>query len=169
MIETPPTATPLVNDVKGMADMNTVLRMATVPENQRIAELRRLGASEPLVRLSSGEVIHEMFRYGCLGPPYYVYHGASTPAGPPLIPLWDRNDTVVGVWERLDGPEFIEFSIESDDGYTPLARTEQGFWTTQFDFFYESDAPLGELGAAAEAVGFRFVDQYLARIIHDVL
>lgn len=136
--------------------------MAVVPEDQRITELRRLGASEPLVRLSSGEAVHEMFRYGCLGPPYYVYHMAPTPTGPPLVPLWDCNDTVVGVWEQPDGPEFIEFSIEDDDEYTPLARTEQGFWATQFDFFYECDVPLEELREAAAAVGYRFLDQHLA-------
>ena len=138
--------------------------MAAVPEDQRINELRRLGASEPLIRLSSGEVVHELFRYSCLGPPHYVYHGAGTPFGPPLIPLWDCNDTVVGVWECADGPEFIEFSIEAEDedAYTALARTEQGFWATQFDFYYESDIPDEELRKAAAAVGFRFLDRLVA-------
>jgi hypothetical protein len=136
--------------------------MTAVPENQRIAELRRLGMSEPLIRLSSGEGLHDRFRYSCLGPPYYVYHGAGTPDGPLLVPIWDCNDTVVGVWERADGPEFIEFSIEADDEYWPLARTEQGFWATQFDFFYEADTPLGELREAAAVVGFRFLDWHLS-------
>src|SRR5262245_35780352 len=101
--------------------------MPVVPEAQRIAELRRLGASEPLVRLSSGEVVHELFRQSCLGPPYYVYHGAGAPDGPPLVPLWDYGDAVVGVWRRPRAPEFIEFSIEAVGAYTTLARTEQGF------------------------------------------
>jgi hypothetical protein len=137
--------------------------MVAVAEDQRIAELRRLGASEALVRLSSGEAVHQMFR-SCLGPPYYVYHMAGTPAGPPLVPLWDCNDTVFGVWERPDGPEFIEFSIEAEDEheYTSLARTEQGFWATQFDVFYECDVPLDELREAAAAVGFRYLDRHLA-------
>src|SRR5437660_2567633 len=119
--------------------------MAAVAEDQRIAELRRLGASEPLVRLSSGDCVHPMFRNSCLGPPYYVYHGAGTPDGPPLVALWDCNDTVVGVWERPDGPEFIDFSIEADDEYRSLARSEQGFWATQFDFYYECEVPDQEL------------------------
>jgi hypothetical protein len=136
--------------------------MAAVPEDQRIAALRRLGTSEALIRLSCGEAIHELFRHSCLGPPYYVYHMAGTPAGPPPVPLWDRSDTVVGVWGRPDGPEFIEFSIEDDGEYTSLARTEQGFWATQFDFFYECEVPLEELREAAAAVGFRFLDRHLA-------
>ncbi len=133
--------------------------MAPAPEERRIAELRRLGVSEPLVRLSSGEVVHALFRNCCLGPPYYAYHGAGVPDGPPLVPLWDCNDSVVGVWERADGPEFIEFDIEADDQYWPLARTEQGFWAAQFNFFYECEAPLEELRTAAAVVGFRFLDR----------
>jgi hypothetical protein len=117
--------------------------------------------SEPLIRLASGDCVHELFRHYCLGPPYYVYNMAGTPDGPPLTALWDYNDTVVGVWERPDGPEFIEFSIEADDEYTPLARTEQGFWITQFDFLYECETPLEELREAAAAVGFQFLDPHL--------
>jgi hypothetical protein len=135
--------------------------MAVVAEDLRLAELRHLGASEPLVRLASGDCVHEMFRDACLGPPYYVYHSAGTPDGPPLVPLWDYSDTVVGVWKREDGPEFIDFDIENHDEYSSLARTEQGFWLTQFDFFYEADVPLEELREAAAAVGFRFLDHYL--------
>ena len=136
--------------------------MAAVSEDRRIAELRRLGASEPLVRLASGDCVHRMFRDSCLGPPFFVYHGAGTPDGPPLMALWDCNDTVVGVWERPDGPEFIEFNIEADDEYWPLARTEQGFWATQFDFYYECEIPDEELREAAAAVGFRFLDRLVA-------
>ena len=98
--------------------------MAAVPEDQRINELRRLGASEPLIRLSSGEVVHELFRYSCLGPPHYVYHGAGTPFGPPLIPLWDCNDTVVGVWEWWAPVEPFEAGAEGWDRPTGLAVTE---------------------------------------------
>jgi hypothetical protein len=87
---------------------------------------------------------------------------AGTPVGPPLVPLWDCNDSVLGVWERPDGPEFIEFSIEADEEYTTLARTEQGFWATQFDFFYECEIPDDELREAAAAVWFRFLDQLMA-------
>ena len=134
--------------------------MSVIPENQRIAELRRLGASEALVRLSSGELLHEVFRGSCLGPPYFVYHEASVPDGPPLVPLWDHDNHVVGVWQRTAGLEFIEYSIEAAHKYTPLARTEQGFWATQFDFLYECDIPLEKLREAAAAVGYRFVDRH---------
>jgi hypothetical protein len=132
-----------------------------VPDGQRIAELRRLGMSESLVRLASGECIHEIFRYTALGPPHYVYHLARTPDGP-LIGLLDCNDTVIGLWEQPDGPEFIKFSVEAVNEFTKLARTEQGFWADQFDFFYECDVLIKELQEAAAVVGFRFLDRYLA-------
>jgi len=135
--------------------------MPVVPEDERIAGLRRLGVSAPLVRLASGELLHPAFRNACLGPPYYTYHGADTPVGPTLIPLWDHCDTVVAVWERADSLEFIEYSIETAHEYDPLARTEQGFWATRFDFLYECDVPLEALREAASAVGLRFIDRYL--------
>lgn len=135
--------------------------MAAVPENQRVAELQRLGVSDALVRLSRGEAIHEAFRHNCLGPPYYVYHSAGTPEGPPLVALWDRQDTVIGLWRRPDGLEFVEFSIEVDDEFTSLARTEQGFWATQIDLLYECEKPLEELEEAAAAVGFRFLERHM--------
>lgn len=136
--------------------------MAVIAENQRIAALQQLGVSEPLIRLASGECVHQTFRYSCLGPPYYAYHGAGVPDGPPFIPLWDHDDTVVGVWERADGPEFVAFSIEADGVVCPLARTEHGFWATQFDFLYESEVPDEELQEAAAAVGFRFLGRLVA-------
>ncbi len=136
--------------------------MAVVPEGKRIAELERFGASEPLVRLSSGEAVHKMFSNGSLRRPYYVYNLAGAPDGPPLIPLWERYETVFGAWERDDGPEFIEFSIETPDEFESLARTEQGFWATQFDYFYECDEAIEDLREAAAAVGFRFFDRYLS-------
>jgi hypothetical protein len=136
--------------------------MAVVAEDQRIAALRRLGMSEPQIRLASGDCVHPTLRNSCLGPPYYVYHGAGTPDGPPLVPLWDHGDTLAGVWERADGPEFIEFSIEADDEVWPQARTEQGFWATRFDSLYEAQVPEEELRQAAGAVGFRFLDRLVA-------
>lgn len=135
--------------------------MPVIAEENRVTELRRFGVSEALVRLASGDCVHEVFRINCLGPSYYPYHGGGTPAGPPLVPLWDDCDAVVGVWERQEGLEFIEFSIEAGGEYTSLARTEQGFWVSQFNFFYECDVALAELREAAAVVGFRFLDLFL--------
>jgi hypothetical protein len=42
--------------------------MAVIAQDQRMAVLRRLGASAPLMRLAAGECLHEAFRDGCLGP-----------------------------------------------------------------------------------------------------
>lgn len=136
--------------------------MPVVPEHLRVPELRRLQLSEPLIRLASGDCIHEMFRDACLGPPYRVYHGARTPDGPPLVPLWEYCDSVFGVWERGDGIEFIDYDVEAPNWPRSLAGTEQGFWVTRFDFHYECEVPLGELREAAAVVGFRFLDRHIA-------
>jgi hypothetical protein len=136
--------------------------MAAVSEVQRIDELRRLGLSESLIKLSSGELLHEVFRFTCIGPPYYAYHGAWIPNGPPLVPLWDHNDWVLAVWKQPDGLEFLRYCIEDSTDFRRVARTEQGFWLTQFDFLYECEITTRELGEAAAAVGYRFLDHYIA-------
>ena len=137
--------------------------MPAVSEAERVAALQRWGISDPLVRLSCGEVLHDQFRICCLGPPWYVYHGSvPTPDGPPLAALWEWSEEVTGVWQRGDGLEFIRYGFGRPEEFAVLARTEQGFWATQFDFFYECEAPLDDLRAAAAVVGFRFVDRHLS-------
>jgi hypothetical protein len=78
--------------------------MAVIAQAQRMAELQRLGLSAPLVRLATGECVHEAFRASCLGPAFYVYHGADAPAGPPLIPLWDSGES--SSWTQPPGNGF---------------------------------------------------------------
>ena len=137
--------------------------MPVVAEDERVAALRRLGVSDPLIRLSCGEVLHDQFSISCVSPPWYVYHGSvPTPDGPPLAVLWEWSEEVSGVWRQDGRLEFIRYGFGWPDKFEVLARTEQGFWATQFDFLYESDAPLDELRAAAAAVGFRFVERHLA-------
>jgi hypothetical protein len=139
------------------------MQMPVVPEHERIATLRAWGISEPLIRLSCGEVVHEQFRVSCLGPPWHIYHGSvASPNGPPLAALWELSDQVFGVWRRGGGLEFIRYGFEGPNDFEILANTEQGFWAAQFDFLYECDAPLDELRTAAVVVGFRFVERHLS-------
>jgi hypothetical protein len=137
--------------------------MPVVPAGQRIDSLRRLGLSEALIRQSSGDHVHPLFGFRCPGPPFYSYHGAGSPKGPALAPLWDCGDSVTGVWVRGVRLEFIEFSIEAHEKHTVLARTEQGLWATVFVNLYEDRHDLAPeaLRDAARAVGFRFLDRLL--------
>jgi len=80
-----------------------------------------------------------------------------------MTPVWDRDDLVVGVRETPEGLEFVVYGIEAPQNFSVLARTEQGFWVVQFDSLYEADEAIEDLQRASEAVGFRFLDRYLAR------
>ena len=137
--------------------------MPVVPEGQRTDNLRRLALSEALIRQSCGDHVHPLFQFRCPGPPFYSYHGAGSPGGPPLVPLWDCGDSVTGVWVRDGRLEFIEFSIEGHEEYTVLAHTEQGLWATVFVNLYEDRDQLAPeaFRDAAGAVGFRFLDRVL--------
>jgi len=144
------------------ASAEGTISMPVVPEESRLAELRRLGVSEPLLRLSEGAVLHDAFRFWCDAPPLYSYSGAAPPDGPPFVPLWNHIDNVVGVWEREDGLEFLEYFIEQPGRYRSLARTEQGFLARLFVEFCEDDVPLEALREPARLVGFRYLDTAVA-------
>jgi len=137
--------------------------MPIVANHLRPAQLERLGLSTGLQALSSGECIDEVFRFQCVGPPLHAYSSAGVPDGPVMTPVWDRDDLVVGVRETPEGLEFVVYGIEAPQNFSVLARTEQGFWVVQFDSLYEADEAIEDLQRASEAVGFRFLDRYLAR------
>lgn len=139
----------------------TVAKMADRSEAERIAALRRLGVSEPLVQLSSGTCLHEAFRGICVGPPTRAYPRPGASDGPVWIALWDQDAMVYAVLEDEDGLEFNRYSIERPRDIDVIARSEQGFWMHRFDFLYERDLPDDTLRQAAQAVGFRYLDRFL--------
>ena len=137
--------------------------MPVVAQEERLDALRRFGLSGALIRLSAGERLHALFELRCQGPPFYCYHGASCPEGPPLAPLWDWCDSVTGVWMRDGRLEFIRFSLEAVAEYEVLANTEQGLWAGIFVELYEArdDLSAEDFREAARAAGFRFLDRLI--------
>jgi len=129
--------------------------MNVVAESERLARLRALPLSPALQAMAEGRLPHPQLWRCHSGTPFYVYRGAQAPAGPPLIPLWDGSDWVLGVRERSDGLEFVRFDIEAPDLAECLARTEAGLWARLFDALYEDDLALEELDAIARAVDYR--------------
>lgn len=138
--------------------------MVVVPEHERVATLRRLGISEPVVRLSCGEKIHDLFGISCDGPPWEVYHNAEVPDGPPLVPLWEFAEGVTGLWEKAGRLEFIEFDVEAPDEFWVLARSEQGFLASLLLWHYQNrdDLEWADFKEPAEAIGFRYLPELVA-------
>lgn len=138
--------------------------MAVVPEDQRVATLRRLGISEPVIGLSCGENIHDLFSISCEGPPWYVYHSAEVPGGPPFVPLWEFAEGVTGVWVRDGRLEFIEFDVEAPEEFWVLARSEQGFLASLLLWHYQNrdDLEWADFKQPAEAIGFRYLAELVA-------
>ena len=138
--------------------------MPVVPEAERIATLRRWGISEPVIRLSCGERLHDLFRISCHGPPYYVYHEAEVPDGPPFAPFWEFAEGVTGVWRQGGGLEFIAFDVEGPEEYWVLAHTEQGFLAGLFFVFHQNrdDLQWADFEEPARVVGFRYLSELVA-------
>jgi hypothetical protein len=135
--------------------------MLVFPQEGRLDELRRLGISEPVVRLAAGELIHWCL---CMlfGPPREVYGWAVVPApdGPVVVPLLESGKHVYGVREVRGDLEFIEYHTLAPKKAQVVARTEQGFLAWMFLIFPASDDE-GSLLAAAEVIGFRHYAEWL--------
>ena len=138
--------------------------MPVVEVSLRLDGLSQLRLSDSLIRQSAGEQLHPLLWYRCLGPPYFVYHGAGVPDGPLLYPLWDCCDDVTAVWQRGGQQQFIEFGVESPAEFKVLAASEQGLWASVFIDLYEDNDTLqrDDFIEPARLVGFRFLDELLA-------
>jgi hypothetical protein len=142
------------------------------PQAGRLDELRRLGLSDPLVRLAGGELVHPAFDPRFVGPPMYVYgrdeDAVSVPDGPSLVPLWSFADGVQGVWEVGDALQFIDYDIEAPDEFEIIARTEQGFLAWMFitlhEHLWDDRDDFEALAEAAEVVGYRHYGDWLAAL-----
>jgi hypothetical protein len=135
--------------------------MAVIPESQRVTALRQLGISEPIIRLSCGEHIHNLFSISCEGPPWYVYHNAEVAKGPLFIPLWEFAESVTGRWACDGRLVFIEFDVEAPDNYWVMARSEQGFIASLLLWQYQNrdDLEWADLIGPSEAIGFRHLTE----------
>lgn len=149
--------------------------MSTEPD-ARIEFLRRLGLSEPTLRLAAGQDLHPgLCECGRLPievgrPPfrlharriYYFCHeqlpGSCEPVLPPqvtwFVPMWCFRGGTTGVWENEGRFEFVDYSVDCpDDGFELISRTEQGLMA------YILVGVLEEwLEEVAEELGFRFLD-----------
>jgi hypothetical protein len=122
--------------------------MPSYNTEKRRSELRRLGLSEPIVRLAMFDPPDHSFRMRCgdVGPPCPEWHDQQPP-GPPVSYLWQFQDTVTGVriksrWRNLiRSPlaflkrrlEFIKFKPEAlAAGCWIIAYHEQGLLANLF-------------------------------------
>lgn len=138
--------------------------MPLVPEAERTETLRKWGISQPLIRLSSGELLHEVFRFVCLGPPWAVYRGdRGPPLDEPMAPFWEDASAVEGARHGDPGLEFVRISREATgpEDVEVLATTEQGFWVHKFNLLYEGDEAIEDLREAAAGVGFVAFERFL--------
>jgi hypothetical protein len=143
--------------------------MPLVPKAQRLEALRRLGLSKPVLRQSSGKVLHPFFE-DTFTRPYEIYHGAVVPVGPALAPIYSDNGQETGAWVRNGRLEFISFHIEDapPGTYRVVAHTEQGMLADFFlhglcmeeqDLSDEARASRAEMAAAAQMIGFLYFDE----------
>lgn len=125
--------------------------------NDRLERLRAMGISESVLQLAGGPHPSDLFFFRCQEP-----RGEAPPG---LVPLWECGDWITAA---RPGPEFVGYSLEDPQSLWPFATSEQGLLADLFSDLVEDEdwddeeESLREIREAAEAVGFRHLEDLLS-------
>lgn len=129
--------------------------------------LRALDLSDAVVDLATKDHAEDMFFFRCQGTP--PAEELRWPEGGSGQPLWQCEGWVTAVREREGRREFLAFDADDPELWQVIAYGEQGLLANLFsdliedeDWEEEEEEALAGLRAAAEAVGFRHLDELLA-------
>lgn len=135
--------------------------------NSREQRLRALGLSDAVVGLATGDHSEDMFFFRCQGTP--PPQEMRFPEGVPAEPLWQCEGWATAVRARDGRNEFVAFDSDNPEIWQVIAHSEQGLLANLFsdlieDEDWEEEVEESEAGlrAAAEAVGFRHLDDLMA-------
>jgi hypothetical protein len=90
---------------------------------KRIDYLKRIGLSEPIIRMAQGEILHPFFE-SAYEEPNYIYNVESVPYN--IIPLWELDTFQTVVWDENNGIFFVQFDLDDLEGtFKIIGYTEQ--------------------------------------------
>jgi len=140
--------------------------METLSDDERLAELLRLGVSPNLIKLASGTHLHPAFQTLGIG---YPSEDWSMELPKDFVPMWRCGATVTGCQLTMHGLEFVRVYLAlAGMPLVRIALTEQGLLTEVFHVLLDHQAKAGEaidddLSGAAKAVGFEFYQELKAK------
>jgi hypothetical protein len=82
-----------------------------------------LNLSSSMKKLTKGEFVHDELEFRCLELKYSLESDDFSPSGMELVPLWESDTSITGVY--LDGEEtvFIRYFIEEITDIKVIGRT----------------------------------------------
>ena len=108
-----------------------------------------------VLRLSDGDLPHPIFEFSCQQP----YKFWDEMPGD-YFPIWETGTLQTGL--ILGEPlKFIQLTVEDPDDFHVISESEQGLLADLFIDLVEDDNGQEELQEAAEAVGFRYLEDVL--------
>ena len=136
--------------------------MPVVPLESRVDEMKRLGFSEPLIKIATGrgDEVHAVFGiFQPSGPEEFALYGEDSiyPEGPPLLHLWEYWGCIqVAAWVKEGELEFIEY-LSGEWKYRVIARTEQGLFSYMiFTLCVNERLGWEDCDGPVAALGFRY-------------
>ena len=87
-------------------------------DNKRTELIKKLGLNEALLRLTSGESVHDELEFRCLKIKYSLEPEDFSPSNLDVIPLWESDITITGFYlDKKESPVFIHYYVEDIDDY----------------------------------------------------
>ena len=135
--------------------------------SERERRLQELGVPETVIRLAVDDHGEDMFFFRCQEPPPPAE--LRFPEGRPAEALWQCAGWVTAVRAGEGGLEYLGFEASDPEAWQVVAKSAEGLLANLFsdlvedeDWDEEPEEARTGLEGAAEAVGFRHLDELLA-------
>jgi hypothetical protein len=131
---------------------------------KRIDYLKRIGLSEPIIRMAQGEILHPFFE-SAYEEPNYIYNVESVPYN--IIPLWELDTFQTVVWDENNGIFFVQFDLDDLEGtfkiigYTEQAALARLFLDSIEVSSLKNDELIRQVTEASKCTGFKFNEEFI--------
>jgi len=89
----------------------------------RDAEIEKLNLTEPLLKLTKGEFVHDDLEFRCNGLMYSLESDDFSPKGLDIIPLWEGESSITGFYLYDSVPIFITYYIDNIDSPKQIGKS----------------------------------------------
>ena len=131
---------------------------------KRIDYLKKIGLSEPIIRMAQGEILHPFFE-SAYEEPNYIYSEIKVPDN--ITPLWELDSFQTVVWVENRGIFFVQFDLDDLEGtFKVIGYTEQAALARLFLDSIEvsslkNDELIRQVTEASKCTGFKYSEEFI--------
>jgi hypothetical protein len=109
----------------------------------RETELKKLGLSNSLMKLTEGEFVHDELEFRCFKSKYALEGDAFAPKTFDLVPLWESDSSITGFYKKGDSTFFVHYYIDDINDIKVIGESVSDlieFLVSEYvDYDYESE------------------------------